>query len=218
MNLPSRNECFTLYDRFMLPENIRRHIEQVTKVAVFIADSFIEKGIDVNRELVERAALLHDLLKPVDFDDIADPILGSELSVRQIGFFGQLKERFFGLSHEDAAFELFHDSYPELAEAIRKHKYVNIIEPACQPFSWEEKILTYADKRVAHDQIVTLDERFIEGHRRYEREYDDAGLGTEDIERIDSAYRSLEKELFGKIMIDPDKIKEEINRTAERQD
>ena len=187
MNLPAREECYSLLDEYNVPANIRKHTEQVTKVAVFIARHLNEKGIRVNTELVERAALLHDLLKPIEFEDFTDFSFGVKFTIKEIEFFSRLQDRFNGMRHEAAAYELFKDKYPEMALAIKKHGYREILEPGLQPFSWEEKILTYADKRVAHENIVTLKERFEEGHKRYFTKSIDAGLSRDERDRIDSA-------------------------------
>ena len=114
------------------------------------------------------------------------------------------------MKHEDAAYELFKDKYPEMALVIKKHGYRYIIDPELQPFGWEEKILTYADKRVAHDKIVTMKGRFKEGHQRYFTNNIDDGLSEEELSRIDLAFFELEKEIFDIIDIDPDKISEDI--------
>ena len=47
---------------------------------------------------------------------------------------------------------------------IRKHAYKAVIsdDPDMRPLTREEKIVTYADKRVAHNKIVSLEERFEE--------------------------------------------------------
>ena len=46
-----------------MPENIRRHTETVTKIAVFLAERLRSAGEPVNVPLVEAAGLLHDIAK-----------------------------------------------------------------------------------------------------------------------------------------------------------
>ena len=50
--------------------------------------------------------------------------------------------------------------FPEVAVIIRKHGLSHIDNDDFMPKTWEEKIVFYADKRVNHDKIVNLDERF----------------------------------------------------------
>jgi uncharacterized protein len=210
MSLPTKQECYSFLDEYKLPQNVRAHTEQVTKVAVFIAKQLKARGIDVDVDLVERSALLHDLLKPIEFEDLTSEDFGLKLTLNEIDFFSRLQQRFKGIRHEDATFGLFKDKYPEMALVIKKHGYRELLDPEVQPFSWEEKIVTYADKRVAHDKIVSLGERFEEGHKRYFTKSTNAGLSREQIKRLDSAYFRLEKELFDIIGTDPDGIADEI--------
>jgi uncharacterized protein len=208
MNIPPKEECYSLLEKYKVPKHIRAHIEQVTRVAVFIAKRLNEKGILVNTPLVEAGALLHDLMKPIDFHDFVNDQTGSHFTLEEVYFFSNLQDRYPDMKHEDAAYIFFVEDYPELALLIRKHGYRCITNPSMQPFSWEEKVLTYADKRVAHERIVSLKERFEEGHSRYFTNASGAALTEDDLKRIDSAYFELEKEITEKIGIEPEKIAE----------
>jgi hypothetical protein len=208
MNIPPKEECYSLIEKYKVPKHIRMHIEQVSKVAIFIAEKLNEKGILVNTALVEAGALLHDLMKPIDFHDFVNDQLGSQFTLEETYFFYNLQDKYPGMKHEDAAYMLLIDDYPELAVLIKKHGYKCIIDPTMQPFTWEEKVLTYADKRVTHDKIVSLEERFNKGHKRYFTNTNSRALSEEELKKIDSAYFELEKEIFEKIGIDPEKIAE----------
>jgi uncharacterized protein len=208
MNIPTKEECYSLIEKYRVPKNVRAHIEQVTKIAVFLAKSLNEKGIAVNVQLVEAGGLLHDVVKAIDFVDFYNESLSHPLTLEEAYFFSSIQDRFPDMKHEDAAYVMFADDYPDLARLIRKHGYKNILEQALLPFTWEEKVLTYADKRVAHDKIVTLKERFEEGHLRYNTNSSMSVLSKDDLDRIDSEYFKLEKEIFGIIGINPDKIAE----------
>jgi len=70
--------------------------------------------------------------------------------------------------------------------------------------------LSYADKRVAHDRLVTLKERFDEGTKRWFKEHPDQKEDTEKEQTIEKLYIAIEKELFEIIGIEPDKLKEYI--------
>ena len=70
MNIPTVPECYKLLNEVgALPQNIIRHSEQVTKVALYLGRKLIEKGEKVNLELLRAACLLHDIAKSVEFPD-----------------------------------------------------------------------------------------------------------------------------------------------------
>jgi HD superfamily phosphohydrolase YqeK len=76
-------------------------------------------GLEVDAELVERACLLHDILRICEVPDYSS--VGWPATDEHKARWQQLKREYSGLSHEDAAFRLLEKQYPELAEAVRKH-------------------------------------------------------------------------------------------------
>lgn len=67
--LPTRKECFDIIKEYRLPLHILKHSLAVAKLAVFLAERLKEKGVTVNVELVDRACLLHDILKVCDLPE-----------------------------------------------------------------------------------------------------------------------------------------------------
>lgn len=192
-SLPSREECYELLRRHQVPENIIRHSEQVTRVAVFLAQRLSDKGIAVDAELVERAALLHDLFKFVDF---ADKVELKPESWRRV------QESSAGRGHEELGYSFLRKRYPALASAIRCHGYAAVADSSCCPASWEEKIVSYADKRVMHEQIVSLAKRFEDGRRRYNHEE------TDESRAIERCYAEIEDKIFSILGLRPDCLAE----------
>jgi len=121
------------------------------------------------------AALLHDLFKNTD-----------DHSKEIFNFLNKLGE-------------------PKIALITYKHDFFSIIDPQKQPFALEEKILSYADKRVKFDQIVSLQERFDDLKQRYNHDEED----SDKVKKTHHAYFDLEKELFEPLNISPNDIKEE---------
>lgn len=182
-----------------VPENIVRHIRKVTAVALLIATKLRQAGEPIDIDLVERAGFLHDAFKIVDIKGFKDsPAYDSADDEAKEVYDRLIKENPY--THEEAAFSAFKGRYPELAETIRKHKFDSLITDS--PKTWEEKILTYSDKRVLHDRIVSLRERFIDGKARYPREpaYDKTR------ERLEQLYHDLEAEIFSYLDITPEDI------------
>ena len=81
--------------------------------------------------------------------------------------------------------------YPAVAEIVREHVWLSR-NPA-EPWPLREvEIVNYADKRVLHDLVVTLGQRFADLRRRY-------GRTPEIVDRITTnEQRSLilEKKIF----------------------
>jgi hypothetical protein len=128
--LPSPEEVRRWWDRFGMLPNIRRHSEMVCRVAVALADWLAGAGVALSRQGVEVGALAHDLAKT--------PCLGTGRLHAQEG--------------EEMLSEL---GYPELAYLVGCH----VTLPPDHPLD-ETMVVNYADKRVTHDRIVSLDDRF----------------------------------------------------------
>jgi uncharacterized protein len=134
--IPTIEQCYELLKQCRVPEHIVRHCEAAADLAVELAKKISANGIKVDIDFVQRACLLHDIM------------------------------RLKGPHHEDTAYEFLKEDYPELALAIKKHAYRSLIDEVSKPQTIEEKIVYYADKRVMHDKVVPLLERLEEGHRR----------------------------------------------------
>jgi len=194
---PDVEECYRLLKEFHIPNGVIRHSEQVAKVATTIAQKFKDKGIEIDVELVNRAGLLHDIARPIHFKEFEES--------DDADFWQDMQEKYPEKRHGEVGYELFKDDYPELAQIILKHAYSDLV--VNPPSTWEEKIINYADKRVAHDQIVTLKERLEEGHRRWAHHHPGksrtAGLDTN---KIDEMHFKLEAEIFEKINMKPEEL------------
>jgi uncharacterized protein len=60
-SLPSREQAIQLLHKIGCSENVIRHCEAVSKLAKETAEICQKKGLEVNLELVEIGALLHDI-------------------------------------------------------------------------------------------------------------------------------------------------------------
>lgn len=169
-----------IYRKFGTPENVINHMQKVAYLCGKIADAMLAKGIKVDKEATVNAALLHDTLRMIDFKDQSA--------------WQKLKSEFAGLHHEAAMAKFLEDMGENaLANLVEKHGFFEIDNLE----TWEEKILYYADKRVDHDQIVSLKKRFIEGKKRNASMSDD----TEKVKTTEGKIFKLEKE-FIKILGD----------------
>ncbi|HLC79335.1 MAG TPA: HDIG domain-containing protein [archaeon] len=141
MKLPSLEECESLMEEFNVPENIRKHTEAVRGVANSLAMRIKNQKIKVDAEAVDRAAFLHDLMKMHCIKN--------------------------NCSHAKAAKGiLVQRGYSELGEIVLLHGLEGILR-FDKNTSLEAKIIWYADKRVTHDQLVSLSGRYEYLKERY---------------------------------------------------
>ncbi len=175
MPFPSRQECIALLHKYELPEHIVRHLKAVEKLAVFLAKKFNEKGIKVDTELVSRAALLHDIDK-----------------------LQTLKSGFEHLHSKLSKEILEKEGFPLLGKIVSRHLLENILEENAFE-NWEEKLVYYSDKRVNHDQVVSLQARFDYLFERYGKEK----KVFDKIAKCRPKVEQLEKEIFSNLDITP---------------
>ena len=194
MNLPTREQCLALLEKYNIPRHIVRHSLAVERVAVFLAKKFNEAGIPVDAGLVSRGALLHDIDK-----------------------IETLKEGFGHLHGKMGREILEKEGFPEIGKIAEAHHLERVLSlkpffprekslgksapVGAKPFDcWEEKIVYYADKRVNHDKIVSLDERFDYLLKRYGIE---KGIRRTFL-HCKPLVEKLEKEIFSKIDAGPE--------------
>lgn len=186
-----------LMTEFATPVHVQQHIQAVTTVAVTIAEALLQAGRAIDPELVHGAALCHDLVRYVDFpnfDDLAH--YQEEITEQKLETWKRLHQKYKESNHGDVAAEILRErGWSATARIVAAHMTGEIFRT--ELFSLEEKVVYYADKRVLHDTIVSLAQRFADGRKRYGYE-----INTELEEKV----FALEKELFEPLAISPDDI------------
>jgi uncharacterized protein len=208
-SLPTRKECFEIIEKYHVPQHIVRHSMAVTKLGVFLAQKLKEKGIAIDVELVERACLLHDVVRICEFKEFNCDNFGQTVTEHEKTTWNRLKAKFKGISHEYAAYALLKEKYPVLALTVRKHRYAALLDEAERPKTWEEKLVYYADKRVMHDKVVALKERLQEAHDRNVHLYQTQAQGKIDTAEVDRLIFELEQEIFAEIGLNPVRVTDE---------
>lgn len=195
----NREEAKTLLNEFHTPQHVQDHCYQVARVARFLAGKLSQKGIPIDPEEMEVAGILHDIVRVVDFKTLP-PTLGNEEDQK---FWKKIREKYRGMHHAEAAgMVLKGRGEDRLADIIKRHGYSSIgIDSG--PQTWEAKVLYYADKRVAHDDVVSLEERLNEGQKRY---YPDTPVTQEEMSRRQKVF-ALEKEIFSHLDFTPAEIR-----------
>ena len=135
--LPTPAEVRRWWDDYAMLGNIRAHSEMVTRVALAVTDWLHDSGLTLNRRAVETGALAHDIAKTPCLVTNKLHALEGDRIVSGLG-------------------------YPELGRLVRLHVYL----PDGYPLD-ECMVVNYADKRVKHDRIVGLAERWSYIFERY---------------------------------------------------
>lgn len=137
--IPSEEECYEIIETYDMLPNILEHSREVMRVALAITDN-TKNGVYINRKLVIAASLLHDITKTVSLNT-KEPhdITGAQL-MRNLGF-------------------------TDIAQIVEEHVIIRNFDP--QSNLEEREIVYYADKRVMHTSIVSVEERIDDIIARY---------------------------------------------------
>jgi len=132
MRIPSKRECFQMIYTMNMMDHIVAHSLMVFLVARLLVDRMAAVEVILNRKLVSASSLLHDITKTRSFATGENHALTGDAYLRRQGF-------------------------PEVGnivgQHVRLHDYTDDIVPT------EAELVNYADKRVLHDKVVTLEER-----------------------------------------------------------
>jgi hypothetical protein len=149
MTVPGRVEAAALLLSLDPPTWLLRHSRAVAEVAGWLAARISERGVAVDRAIVESAAFLHDVDKALPADHAARAHPHGEGSAAWLTAAG----------------------HGELARLVAGHPVTRLLDG--ESFrrwagfaSREERIVAYADKR-AGQRLESLDARFASWRRRY---------------------------------------------------
>ena len=174
-SIPDASTCRQLMDRYSMLPNIVEHSYRVCQLAAFLGKALSgpENGLDP--ALIVASSLLHDITKTRSL----------KTKEKHAGTGGRLLEDL---------------GYPQVAEVIRGHVRLSAGD-RLDPLR-EVHIINYADKRVRHDTVVSLEERFIDLMDRYggtpER--------TVRLEQMRESALELDKNIFRRLDSTPDDL------------
>ena len=175
LHIPPYKQCCLLLDDMNMPAHIQAHSRMVRQVALLLADGLILAGIDINRDLVSASALLHDITKPRSFITGEKHAQTGGEYLRQLG-------------------------YCEVGEIIRQHVVLDAYFAGDTPS--EAEVVNYADKRVLHDKIVSLQERMQYIMDRYAK----TEAYKKRFQHVWQQTRRLEERLFAYLVFEPDHV------------
>ncbi len=181
--IPSREQCVDLMKLHHMRSNIVDHSLLVSRVAVVLGRMLRESGLGLDVDLIEAAALLHDITKT--------------------------RALTTGENHSESGAELLQElGFKRVAEIVGQH--VRVREAILRAESLHEaEVVNYADKRVMHDQFVSLEKRFLDIMDRY-------GSTPGRRERIRQTEREamiIETRIFSRLTIQPHDLRGLIDET-----
>lgn len=171
--IPTVGQCFRLMDEYRMLANIRDHSIIVARIATRLAEELRSGGRELSLPLVVASALLHDIGKTACLD-----------TDRDHAAYGREICQAHGLE--------------ELAGIVGDH--VRFRDNPAGAIA-EYDIVYYADKRVTHEQVVSLDEREIYILDRYGRN-DPQRLAV--IRAHCRSWRLVEERLFAGLPFSPE--------------
>ena len=181
MTIPDRRDAARLLCSLEPPAWFVRHATVVADVAGWLAARTLERGHEVDLDLVEAGALLHDVDK---LPQAAFP----------------------GTRHGDgSAAWLMDRGYPELGPVVRDHPVTRLESSSFD--TWladappEAMIVAYADKR-GGQRLESMDARFASWRRRYP-----SGWNTVTEATVRERARRLEAVVCGRAGVRPDDVR-----------
>ncbi|HIQ56879.1 TPA: tRNA (adenosine(37)-N6)-threonylcarbamoyltransferase complex ATPase subunit type 1 TsaE [Candidatus Gracilibacteria bacterium] len=175
----SVTEAKKLQDTYITPLHVREHIELVRKIAVFCAQKLEENNVPIDVELVESGAILHDCVRYVDFPKLPKNSEDFEqikfytpeenITNEKCDFWAKIKSEYRTVHHAYAMQDILDKINFEASGQVVKSHYTGDIFRK-EKFCLEEICVYYADKRALHDEFVTIQERLIDGEKRYPHE------------------------------------------------
>lgn len=174
--IPSVQQCFALMTKYGMLENIKAHSIVVERIASLMARGLQEAGERLSLDLVTAGALMHDIAKTRSLETKEDhSAKGSEICLQ--------------------------NHLEEIAEIVAEHVVLKAFLKEGPVL--EKELVYYADKRVNHDTIVSLEERLAYLIRRY-------GKGDDTlIRRMGRNFevcKQVESKLFSKLPFAPEDV------------
>ena len=147
---PNRTTCLQMMDNYDMLPNIKDHSILVADLASIIGCELNKNGSELDLDLIEAAALLHDITKTESIKTGENHCKSGGKLLRNLG-------------------------YQRISEIVEQHVLPDKIEGDVS----EEEVVCYADKRILHDKIVSLDERFEYLLERYGENEESVGFVNE---------------------------------------
>jgi uncharacterized protein len=181
--MPGEEWCLGLLKRFDTPGHIIAHSKKVWDVGRFLGEALLRNKLPLDMELLRASCLLHDVGK---YPCILDGTRCHDIRGEQI---------------------LEAEGYPAVARVVVQHV---ILRSDVSDGIKEEHVVYYADKRVVHDYIVSVEERF----EYLEKTYGGSREALQGLQWMKERTLRLEENLFRHLDFGPADLAELMDEAA----
>lgn len=180
--IPTIEECLDIIEQYSMLDNIRDHSFMVARVAKTLTQTLREQP-DISppdTSEVVAGALLHDIAKTRCLQNNSHHARDGQSICVELG-------------------------YPEIGEIVLEHVVLKEFKADLyqQGIFGAKELVYYSDKRVRHDQVVTLDDRLTYIIERYG---DGDPVKEKRIQENFSATIQFEQYLFSYLPFSPDQL------------
>ncbi len=174
--VPSRGDCLALMEEYGMWENIVRHSLLVEQVTGALTGVLLKAGEDLDPSEVMAGALLHDITKTKSIQTSENHALTGQELLEELG-------------------------HPRIGKIVGCH----VLLPTSifsQEWISAEEVVHYADKRVLHDAVVSLSERFEDLVVRYGK----TPNARNRLKTLEDQTYCIEEKIFSRIDIVPEDV------------
>lgn len=142
VGLPNREQAIQILEQENCPPQVIKHCLAVTTLALEIAVKLQARGIQIDLALVEAGGILHDLGRAKSHE-VNHGLVGAQMA------------KSLGLPQP-------------IVDIIKRHVGAGITEEEAEWLEWpqgnyvpttlEEKVVCYADKRIDHDKVTSIED------------------------------------------------------------
>jgi len=177
--IPTTNQCFQMMEKYNMPEHIRAHSTLVARIAVLIATNLKKTGINISIKKTVAGALMHDIAKISCIKTHEDHCLKGKEICENEGFY-------------------------EISSIVNEHV---VLKHTIKEDEYNEKeIVNYSDKRVLHDEVVSINDRLKDIIIRYGKKY--PHIDKKMIQKHYQVCELIEYKLFEKLDFLPQDVPE----------
>lgn len=194
-----------IYSEYKIMPNLQEHQLRVAAVAKIIADNF---NTDLDVESIVTACLFHDMGNIIKSDLARFPEFMKE---KGIEYWQGVKDEFvlkYG-PEEHAATQIIAKEIGLNAGATECLNHIGFSNLGINEIgdSFENKICNYSDMRVGPHGIISLEERYIDGQKRYATSKH--VVASEKFQELAQSGRMIENQIFSQAKIRPEEINDE---------
>ena len=172
MRILSYDQCINMLHDMDVPHNVIRHSIVVEKIASFLTNQLLIGGVILEGDLIKSAALLHDITKVSSMNSNEEHDITGAALLDELG-------------------------YSEIAYIVSQHISLSHFDLLGRIS--EAEIVFYSDKRVEHEKIVSIDERYKHSIETYGK----SNFNLSYFEKRHRKTKDLENKIFQNISLDP---------------